>query len=248
MLPLQLSHASMEIQTYIFGNFIQSWMTLARLVPKLKPLIFFPNLAPMRQLLQTASSSGRPIKASNGLEDASIELDERKNNGANVHAGSAEVHLHDGRPSGSGLLQLQPPPEGRSGYVGKLEAWWSRNISLCVQHNDHGPLGGDPRDYLALERTFLGWMRTATALVSLGVVITQLFILRNLDPTAGKILGALFALGGVCIALVGCIRYFRHQSLLTQGKTLSGGWHVLGLLALLGAILSSLFIIILVEG
>ena len=188
-------------------------------------------------------ASGRPIKTSNGLEDAPIELDER--NRVNVHAGIATEHLQDERPSNLGLLQ--PRSTAGSCYVGKLKAWWSRNISLSLEHNNHGPLGGDPRDYLALERSFLAWQRTATTLVSLGVVITQLFILRNFNPAAGKILGAILALGGVSIALVGCSRYFRHQNLLVQGKTISGGWHVLGLLALLGAILLSLFIITLCE-
>lgn len=180
------------------------------------------------------------MKATGGPGNASIELDERTQ--ANVHAGTAGDNLQDAGPANSPHARSDPRAS-----VGKLGRWWSQNISLTLEHNNHGPSGGDPRDYLALERTYLGWFRTSTALVSFGVVNAQLFILRNLDPTKGRIFGATLALGGICISLVGCARYFRQQNLLVQGKTLSGGWHVLIIPTLLGAILLSLFIIILAE-
>ncbi|KAM0806138.1 hypothetical protein BDR22DRAFT_796780, partial [Usnea florida] len=82
---------------------------------------------------------------------------------------------------------------------------------------EHGPPGADPRDYLALERTFLGWVRTSVTLVSFGVVITQLFILKDLDPKKGKVLGVIMSCGGILVVLLGCVRYFRQQKLLTQG-------------------------------
>ncbi|MCJ1263525.1 hypothetical protein MMC22_003395 [Lobaria immixta] len=59
------------------------------------------------------------------------------------------------------------------------QKWWSRHISLVVLHTSDALAGGDPRDYLSLERTFLAYIRTASALVSLGVIVTQLFMLKK---------------------------------------------------------------------
>ena len=181
------------------------------------------------------------MKATSGPGDASFELDECFR--LNVLAGTADGHLQDGIPAGS--------THSRSGarlhYVGKLRRWWSLNISPTLEHSSQGPPSSDPRDYLALERTFLAWFRTSVALVSLGVVITQLFVLRNLNPTIGKIFGALLAFGGICTSLVGCARYFRLQSLLIQGKSLTGGWYIILILLLQGLLFFSLFIIVLAK-
>ena len=128
--------------------------------------------------------------------------------------------------------------------ITRLQAWWSHNIRLNLEH---GPPGADPRDYLALERTFLGWFRTSVTLISFGVVITQLFILKDLDPKKGRILGVIMSCGGILIVLLGCVRYFRQQKLLTQGKSLSGGWHHHILLTLLLLILVTLFVFVIVD-
>ena len=128
--------------------------------------------------------------------------------------------------------------------ITRLRAWWSHNIRLNLEH---GPPGADPRDHLALERTFLGWFRTSVTLISFGVVITQLFILKDLDPKKGKILGVIMSCGGILIVLLGCVRYFRQQKLLTQGKALSGGWHHHVLLTLLLVILVTLFVFVIVD-
>lgn len=108
------------------------------------------------------------------------------------------------------------------------------------------PPGVDVRDYLALERTFLGWFRTSAALISLGVVTTQLFVLKDVDPTRGKILGTVMACGGIVVVSLGCVRYFRQQRLLMQGKALSGGWHHWGLIgAVLGVLMALLVVVVL---
>ena len=182
--------------------------------------------------------------AKSGLANALIPDDEHRP--LNVHAGptiAAAGNLQDDSPA----RPARPRSETRFVHVGKLERWWSLNISPVLDHNDHSPLGHDPRDYLALERTFLGWFRTSTALISLAVITTQLFILRGLDPTKGKIFGATLAFGSICISLVGCIRYFRLQILLARGRTLSAGWHIVVLLALLVCTFLSLFVVVLVE-
>ncbi len=125
--------------------------------------------------------------------------------------------------------------------------WWGRHISLVVAHTSDGPTGGDPRDYLALERTFLGYIRTATTLISLGVVITQLFVFKKVDPKKGSILGAITSAGGIVIVLIGCARYFRQQKYLTHGKTISAGWDLVAIWMILVAISLLVFVIVLVQ-
>ncbi len=125
--------------------------------------------------------------------------------------------------------------------------WWSQNIRLIMVYTSQGFSGGDPRDYLALERTYLGWFRTSIAVVSFGVAITQLFLLQGVDPTKGIALGVVFACGGMFTVLVACFRYFRLQKQLTLGKAIAGGWDINSLLLLLIAVLLMLFVIVLVE-
>lgn len=138
----------------------------------------------------------------------------------------------------------RPTAAIKTSHIKPLQDWWSQNVRLNLEH---GALGGDPRDYLALERTFLGWLRTSVALISLGVVITQLFVLKDVDPTKGKILGVIMSCGGIIVILLGCFRYLNQQRLLTRGKALSGGWHHQVLIIVLLLILLTLFVIVLVD-
>lgn len=127
------------------------------------------------------------------------------------------------------------------------QKWWARNISLVVEHTSSGSSGGDPRDYLALERTFLSWIRTATALTSFGVVITQLFVFKKVDVRKGSILGASTSAGGILIILIGCLRYFKQQKHLIRGNATSAGWEIMALLIILAAILLVVFVVVLVQ-
>lgn len=129
--------------------------------------------------------------------------------------------------------------------IKRVRHWWSHNVRLNL---DHGAPGADPRDYLALERTFLGCFRTSVALISLGVVITQLFVLRDVNPKKGKILGVIMACGGIIVILLGCVRYFEQQRLLLLGKALSGGWHHQLLIVTLMLILITLIVMVIVDG
>lgn len=127
------------------------------------------------------------------------------------------------------------------------QKWWARNISLVVEHTSSGPRGGDPRDYLALERTFLSWVRTATTLVSFGVIITQLFVFKKVDVRKGSVLGAFTSAGGILVVLIGCVRYFKQQQHLTHGNATSAGWEIMALLIILVAILLVVLVVVLVQ-
>ena len=134
----------------------------------------------------------------------------------------------------------------RPGPFNRLRTWWSYTIRPTLSPDNPGH--GDPRDYLALERTFLGWFRTSLALITLGVVVTQLFVLKDVDPKRGKILGAVMACGGIWVVLLGCVRYFRQQRLLIQGTALAGGWHHWGLIVVVSGVLMGLLVGVIVDG
>ncbi|KAA6407583.1 MAG: PF02656 domain-containing protein [Lasallia pustulata] len=90
--------------------------------------------------------------------------------------------------------------------------------------------GSVARDHLALERTFLAWLRTSLAFASIGIAVTQLFRLNtsiNGDgakaPAAqmrqlGKPLGATFLGISILVLLVGGRRYFESQYWIIRGK------------------------------
>ena len=68
------------------------------------------------------------------------------------------------------------------------------------------------RDHLANERTYLAWMRSAIALMGIGVVIVRLRILRPplapQPPGAGWKLGLVFAVLGLATVLLSTQHYF----------------------------------------
>lgn len=137
--------------------------------------------------------------------------------------------------------------KGRNRCFRDLGRWWSKNIRPVVIHTSQGPTGGDPRDYLALERTFLSWMRTSIALASSGVVIAQLFILKGVNPTTGKALGAALAFSAILTSLLGCLRYFRLQKQLIIGKADTGSLLLTGYWVLFITLVTALFVLVLKE-
>ena len=96
--------------------------------------------------------------------------------------------------------------------------------------------GSVARDHLALERTFLAWLRTSLAFASIGIAVTQLFRLNTTieqrkgntpvhgDPSkprlrhVGKPLGATFLGIAIVVLLVGGRRYFESQYWIIRGK------------------------------
>lgn len=122
--------------------------------------------------------------------------------------------------------------------------WWSHSVRLTIKY----PSGnGNPRDYLVLERTYLAYIRTSSAIVSLGVVIVQLFILKNVSKTTGVVLGATLSGGGIIVAMVGCFRFFRQQEHMNKGKAICAGLDMLAVWAIMVLISLTLFIVVLVE-
>ncbi|KAF2709949.1 hypothetical protein K504DRAFT_362233, partial [Pleomassaria siparia CBS 279.74] len=124
--------------------------------------------------------------------------------------------------------------------------------------------GSVARDHLALERTFLAWLRTSLSFASIGIAVTQLFRLNTAisnshskasspstdSPQArlrhvGKPLGATFIAISILILLIGFHRYFEAQHYIIRGKfPASRGSIVLVSVVAGGLIISSLVVIL----
>ena len=97
--------------------------------------------------------------------------------------------------------------------------------------------------FLALERTFLGYLRTSLALCMISVIIAQLFRLQhvqNPDKVFGFfVLGiplACICIGAAIVVLVlGAYRCWRQQNAILRGKVHAGGWdlNAIGLIVVL---------------
>lgn len=87
---------------------------------------------------------------------------------------------------------------------------------------------------IALERTFLAYLRTSLALAMAGVLTAQLFHLqRSVNPNMtmgffvlGIPLSATFIGFGIVVLLVGAYRFWLQQNAMVRGKIYAGGWDI----------------------
>ena len=77
----------------------------------------------------------------------------------------------------------------------------------------------DPRVSLANERTFLAWIRTALALISIGLAITQLLPPFDL-PGGRRLIGVPLMVLGVIVALAALHEWMSNERALRQGRPL----------------------------
>ena len=88
--------------------------------------------------------------------------------------------------------------------------------------------------FSALERTFLGYLRTSVALSMVAVIIAQLFRLEH-NAKPNRTFG-FYALGiplacvcigaAIAVLLLGAYRFWRQQNAILRGKVHAGGWEV----------------------
>ena len=100
----------------------------------------------------------------------------------------------------------------------------------------------------ALERTFLGYLRTSVTLAVMGVITAQLFRLQhsvNPNPSLGFFvlgmpLAVIFIGTAIVVLLLGAFRFWKQQNALARGKIHAGGWEIntiMGLAIVVSALL-----------
>ncbi|KAJ6562106.1 hypothetical protein B0H19DRAFT_92967 [Mycena capillaripes] len=126
-------------------------------------------------------------------------------------------------------------------------------VSLTLENS-----GSVARDHLASERTFLAYVRTSLTIASAAVALAQLLslserlgdqMLAPLQPfeTYARPIAVLSILLALYVLFVGVSRYFTIQESLTQGKFPATRFRI-GIIALgFGAIISSVFGLLLAE-
>ncbi|KAI0199110.1 hypothetical protein F4808DRAFT_220650 [Astrocystis sublimbata] len=117
--------------------------------------------------------------------------------------------------------------------------------------------GSVARDHLALERTFLAWLRTSLAFASIGIAITQLFRLNSSlanEQTEhrfrqlGRPLGATFIGISILVLLLGYQRFYQPQQWLLKGKfPASRGSIILVTFVAFSLMLISLIVVLVVQ-
>jgi uncharacterized membrane protein YidH (DUF202 family) len=110
----------------------------------------------------------------------------------------------------------------------KQRNFWSRHIRIIIEEDDC-------RDHLALERTYLAYVRTASAYAQFGVTLAQLFRLNSTEKgigTAttlriGNALGATTEGIAILISLLGAAYFMKQQSGILKGVIISRGWDII---------------------
>ncbi|PIB01852.1 hypothetical protein CB0940_00456 [Cercospora beticola] len=178
----------------------------------------------------TAIRYGTTTGAAASSEDAQ-ENSRNHTGGPDSHTmnnGSVRSRARRSDGAAGGSAQLQDPSVGAAQQAG--ESWWKTLVDKygSVELENKGSVA---RDHLALERTFLAWLRTSLSFASIGIAVAQLFRLNTaIQPgsdvngtttrlrSVGKPLGATFLGISILILLLGFHRYFESQHYVIRGK------------------------------
>lgn len=158
----------------------------------------------------------------------------------------ARLRQHYSRASSYRPNTLTPKP---SNTIGRLQyavsQYWRHQISITVEH-------ATCRDHLAVERTFLSYLRTSLAFSMIGISIAQLFRLQvspNPSPTfgfyvLGKPLACIMQACAILILLAGAFRTWRSQNAIVRGKAISGGFEMVTIAVCVFLVLLAFFVLL----
>lgn len=157
------------------------------------------------------------------------------------HALATNGHLRDDLSDREALELREPTEQHFSRSVSKvtvpddeigllkysIRRFWTQHISQGVPHHKC-------RDHLALERTFLAYLRTGQAFAMLGVVVAQTMRLGRapLSPSDLHYFAIGVPLSSVChvmatiVTVTGFLRFLRLQKSLILGIAITGGWEI----------------------
>ncbi|PKY06698.1 hypothetical protein P168DRAFT_325533 [Aspergillus campestris IBT 28561] len=119
----------------------------------------------------------------------------------------------------SSQSQPQPQHQPKIALKRRISTWWVTTVRPVLRAEED-----DPRDYLALERTHLAYIRTSNAIASFAVVTAQLFVLHSDTRVVGKAFACAILGLAIYVTLDGAVRYFRLQERLHRGVHKTWNW------------------------
>ncbi|KAL4902148.1 hypothetical protein BDW74DRAFT_169650 [Aspergillus multicolor] len=195
-------------------------------VPFSDPVGSVPRSASQTAHTDTDSSPQSPRDEGNldpdNLELHEIETHQDDDSGASISSGEYRITTRR-TVSRTETTQTQPRHEG---FLGRIQRFWTRNVVLTVAQKKN-------RDYFALERTFLAYIRTSVIFAMQGVLIAQLFRLQSTHSSkglgyhdVGVPLSVTCHCAAILTAVLGAHRFWKQQSAIALGTVYAGGWEL----------------------
>ena len=112
----------------------------------------------------------------------------------------------------------------------KLYILWKHHVDVSVPQSHLAC-----RDHLALERTFLAYVRTGQAFATLGVLVAQTMRLGQVRPLGVGLdyydvaipLACTCYGASILVITIGLVRFLKLQKAIALGMTHSGGWELM---------------------